>query len=215
MTRTVGEWRARLRAVLGDRIALALGGLLGVAYLVVYLWVIGDLALHGRGGWMLRTVADPWGTLWSVRGPFYFEAIMVAEIGPATWLVSPLNLALGAFLAGLVALNIAAGTTLARSPKACGFTRGAGALASLPALLAGSACCAPAVALLLGIQMSVALLSLFQWLIPLAVALMVGTLIWTLYQLPGVPQRPMRITPFAASRAPRQPRPGRSSGRSG
>ena len=47
---------------------------------------------------------------------------------------------------------------------------------SFPALLAGSACCAPAIVLILGIQVSSLFMTVFQVLIPVSVLLLLVTL---------------------------------------
>lgn len=93
-----------------------------------------------------------------------------------TILLSPLNIAIGAVLAALVGLNLLGTWIAVRYPKACEFNRSTGVLASLPALLSGGACCNPAVILILGLQMSSALVTAFQILIPVSAVLLLITL---------------------------------------
>lgn len=52
-----------------------------------------------------------------------------------------------------------------------------GLLASLPAVLSGAACCGPVVLILVGIQASGAILTTFQFLLPVAVLMLAGSLI--------------------------------------
>jgi len=48
--------------------------------------------------------------------------------------------------------------------------------AGLPALLSGTVCCGPAILLVVGVQATAGLLAVFQWLLPVAVVLLVGSL---------------------------------------
>ncbi|MFC6976069.1 hypothetical protein ACFQL1_17450 [Halomicroarcula sp. GCM10025709] len=55
---------------------------------------------------------------------------------------------------------------------------GAGAAAGLPGLLSGVACCGPTILLVVGVQASAGVLAVFQWLLPVAVLSLLGTLLW-------------------------------------
>lgn len=79
-------------------------------------------------------------------------------------------------LAVLAGLNLMVTWMAFRQPRACRFNRSTGILASLPALLAGSACCAPAIILILGLQISSLFVTVFQVLIPVSIALLLVTL---------------------------------------
>lgn len=61
------------------------------------------------------------------------------------------------------------------SPGSAG--RSTGVLASLPAVLSGTACCGPVVLIGLGIQASGVLLTAFQYLLPVAALVSVGSLV--------------------------------------
>jgi hypothetical protein len=50
--------------------------------------------------------------------------------------------------------------------------------ASIPGLLAGSTCCAPVLLVVVGIQASGLVLAAFVWLLPVSVALLLGTLVY-------------------------------------
>jgi hypothetical protein len=97
-----------------------------------------------------------------------------------TILISPLNIVVAMLLAVLAGLNLTVTWMAFRQPKACGFNRSTGILASLPALLAGSACCAPAIMLILGLQILSLFVSAFQVLIPVSIALLIVTLVMIL-----------------------------------
>lgn len=91
-------------------------------------------------------------------------------------LVSPLNIAIGLVLGTLAGANLAITYLALRQPRACRFNRATGVLASVPALLAGGACCAPAVVLLLGLQVSSLWIATFQALIRVSAALLLLSL---------------------------------------
>lgn len=52
-----------------------------------------------------------------------------------------------------------------------------GVLAGFPALFSGAACCGPTILLVAGIQASATLVTGFQLLVPVAVAMLVGSLL--------------------------------------
>lgn len=148
-----------------------------LVYLVVYLWMIDHLA-PGLGGYGISVVANPLGKfLQPELGPFMFTPVATVSLGPVTYLFS-LNTVLGGVLAGLVGLNLALTYLVWRQPKACGIGgSSSGFLASIPALLSGTACCGPVVLIVLGIQASGLLLTTFQFLLPAAALLLVGSLV--------------------------------------
>jgi len=156
--------------------ALVFAGV-AVVYWVVYLWMIDHLS-PGLGGYGVSVVADPLGKFLQPQlGPFMFTPVARVSLGPLTYLFS-LNTVLGGVLAGLVGLNLALTYLVWRQPKACGIGgSSSGFLASIPALLSGTACCGPIVLIVLGIQASGLLLTTFQFLLPAAALLLVGSLV--------------------------------------
>jgi hypothetical protein len=100
-----------------------------------------------------------------------------------------LNTLIGVLVAGLVGLNLAVSYLAWTQPAACGVGGPASGLAaSVPALLSGAACCGPVVLLALGIQVSGILLTTVQYLLPVAVLLLVGSLLLVCRQVdPAVP----------------------------
>jgi hypothetical protein len=149
----------------------------GLGYFAVYLVGLGYLGL-GPWGFDLTVVADPLARTTQLRSPFQWEPVALVVAGPFELLFSPLNVVLGSLLAGLVGVNLAVSVVAYRGPAACRLGPGAGAAAGLPGLLSGFACCGPTVLLVVGIQASTAVLTLFRWLIPLTVLALVGTLLW-------------------------------------
>jgi hypothetical protein len=155
-----------------------------LVYLLLYLAVIGDLNLHpGRTGIDFYAVGAPWSRMFAPRAPFHFEALAVLELGPATYLLAPVNLAIGFALALLVGLNAALGLLAWRQPKACYRGTTSGVLAAIPGLLAGGACCGPALFLLLGLQASAGVIALFGVLVPIAALLLLASAVLMIRQI--------------------------------
>lgn len=107
-----------------------------------------------------------------------FEPVALVEFGFGTYLFS-LNTFIGLGIALLVGLNLAVTSVAWQQPKACGVaSSSSGVLVGLPALLSGAACCGPVVLIVFGIQASSTLVTVFQWLVPAAVVLLLGSLVW-------------------------------------
>lgn len=150
---------------------------IGAVYLLLFLVALQDISLGGSGVQFLTT---DWTRMIDRTGAITFEPIAQLTLPGLTILMSPLNILIGAVLAVLAGLNLAVTWLAFRQPKACRFNRSTGILASIPALLAGSACCAPAIVLILGLQISSLFVTVFQVLIPVSIALLVLTLIMIL-----------------------------------
>lgn len=170
----------RTRTALGlpfrrrDAAAVFAGGT--VVYLLGYLYALGHLA-PGLGGVGVSVVADPLSKLLRpALGPLSFTPVAQVRLGPVTYLAS-FNTVIGLGVAALVGLNLALSYLAWRQPASCGIGRSStGLLAGVPALLSGSACCGPVVLIAVGVQASGALLTTFQFLLPAAVLLLVGSL---------------------------------------
>ena len=147
-----------------------------IGYLLVYLYALGHLA-PGIGGFDVTVVSDPLRSFFQTElGPFAFTPVARVVAGPVTFLFS-LNTVLGIVIAGLVGVNLGLTFLAWRQPAACGLrTQSSGLLASIPAVLSGTACCGPIVLIVLGIQASGIIVTAFQFMIPLAVVLLVGSL---------------------------------------
>ena len=173
----LGQTMLAIRGALSRRDGRVTAAVAGVGYLLVYLVGLGHLGL-GPSGLELSVVADPLTRALQLRGPFQWEPVALVVAGPVELLVSPLNVALGSLLALLVGLNLAVSLVAYRGPAACKLGPGAGAAAGLPGILSGFACCGPTILIVLGLQASATVLTLFQWLLPLTVLALVGTLLW-------------------------------------
>ena len=177
--RRLGTTVAVSRGALGRRDALAVLTGSAILYLFAFLYALQNLVVRTSAG-LSVTVADaPVETaLQQGTGPFTYRPAALLELGVVVWEFSPLNTLLGLGIAGLVGLNFALSYLAVTQPRSCGIGAGAGVVASVPALLAGSTCCAPVIVLVLGIQASSALLTAFVWLLPVSVLLLVGTLVY-------------------------------------
>lgn len=175
MSRLLGKLRMILALRPYRRMAVGVGTL----YLLLFLVALQDISLGGRG-FQLLTVE--WTRMFDRTGAITFEPIAQVTLPGVTLLISPLNILIGIVLAVLAGLNLTVTWLAFRQPKACRFNRSTGILASLPALLAGSACCAPAIVLILGLQVSSLFVTVFQVLIPVSVAILLVTLVMILHR---------------------------------
>ena len=177
LTRTAAAtgWTVRRR----DAGAVVLGT--SIVYLFGFLLVRGDVLLVGgaTGGLTIEIVSNPLAVMFEPGpGPFTFEPIALIEIAAVQFLFSPLNLLLSAIVAVLVGVNFALSYLAIVRPTACGLGAGSGILAAVPALLSGSACCAPVLLLVLGIGAGGVLLSAVTWLYPIGILLLVLSTIY-------------------------------------
>lgn len=184
-----------LRGVL-SRTALAVRGTLSrpdgivsflfvtVVYLLSYLWTLRQFTFSGRGGVELFVVETPLATAFAQQSSFVFRPIARLEIGPILVLVSPVNIALGLGLAILVGCTIAVSVVSWRSPTACRLGASAGVTAGIPGLISGVACCGPQLLVVIGLQASAGVIAAVQWMVPIAVTLLIGSLLWVGNQVP-------------------------------
>ena len=147
-----------------------------LSYLLVYLVTVGDLAVGAGGGVSVRVI-DDLSRAFASAGFFRFGAIAVVGLGPVTYLFSPLNAVVAATLSVLVGANVGLTYLGTIQPTACGLERSTGVLAGVPALLSGAACCGPTILLVVGVQASATIITGFQFLVPLALVLLVGSLL--------------------------------------
>lgn len=168
---------AATTAVLRRRDATLVVAGTAAGYLVLYLYALGHLA-PGLGGFDVTVVSGALAKfLQPELGPFSFTPVARVSVGPVTYLFS-LNTILGLGIAGLVGLNLGLTYLAWRQPAACGIgSSSSGFLASVPAVLSGTACCGPIVFVVLGIQASGILVTAFQFLLPIAVLLLLGSLV--------------------------------------
>jgi hypothetical protein len=169
--------RAALAAAAGRRDTRLVFVGLGAGYLLVYLATVGDLSFGtGSGPLTVQTVEDL-SLAFKTTGFFRYEAIALVTAGSVTYLFSPLNLVVAGALSALVGANGALSYLGIVQPRACGLEASSGVFASVPALLSGAACCGPTILLVIGVQASASIVAGFQLLVPLAVVLLIGSLL--------------------------------------
>lgn len=153
-------------------------------YLLVFLWAIGDLFIQSGVGFGIEVVPEPLSRMFEPGpGTFTYEGIALISAGEVLLLFSPINVAIGLGISVLVGLNMGLTYLAIVQPKSCGLEASSGLFASIPALLAGSACCAPAIFLALGITATGSLLTVFSLLVPIGVVLLIGSLIYLAGQI--------------------------------
>lgn len=179
--RTFSRTRFAVGATLRRRDGLAVVAITTVGYLLAYLYVIGHLTVDGDDEVSVLVAADPLSRLFEQSlGPLSFEPVARISFGAGTYLFS-LNTLLGLGIAVLVGLNLGVTYLAWKQPNACGLgasEASSGLLAVVPALLSGTACCGPIFLIVFGVQASGVLLTAFQWLLPVAVGLLFGSLLW-------------------------------------
>jgi hypothetical protein len=152
-------------------------GSVAVLYALFYLYVIGDIDL-GPAQWRWQSLEWQWQRLFAQRSSWHFEALALLELGYLLILLSPANMLIAALLGSLLALNLHGALAL-RERAACRLSENAAWSAGVwPALLAGGACCAPSLLLMLGIPGMGAFIGLFAWLVPLSATLLVASRCW-------------------------------------
>lgn len=182
LERSVDQSAAVFQSLVGYPSALLVTGLVTVLYLAVYLVALGHLN-PGSGAIGLTVVADPFARSLQRVSMLTFEPVALLELGVASLQVAPANVALGVILGVLAGLNAALGWLAWRRP-ACRVDSGAGALAGVPALLSGAACCGPTLLFVLGVQVTSAALAAVVWLVPLSIILLLASLVFAASRLP-------------------------------
>ncbi len=171
----------------------------GIGYMVLYLYVIGDLDIVGPPWWGIQVSELSLQQMLASRSTLLFESVATIEAGYVIWLVSPINLMIALFMGGLLAANLH-GAIFLRRQAACSIDPSPGGGNSamvggmIPALLAGGACCAPSLILLLGIPGLGAMSAFFGWLIPLSVLILGLNRLWQ-HHLGAPPMLSLRRAP--------------------
>jgi hypothetical protein len=158
-----------LRRTLTDPASQAIAWAVAVVYVLLFQIAVADLTIDGTVRPASIFVVESWqGLVLRTRAPFQFEAVAVLEAPFLVWLVSPVNIAIGLALGLLTGVQISLVRIARRCAVSCGLRPAAGVLAAVPGLLAGSACCAPILFVLLGVQVTASLITLMGLLVPAA-----------------------------------------------
>ena len=167
------ETARKTRAVIADNLGVFV--VASAAYLAAYLFIIGDLS-YVAGGSGFAVEFGSLSNAFRRVSTFYFEPVASVAAGPIFLLVSVGNLLIGGVVAALVGANLTFTYVSFRNPSACSARNKTGLLSAVPALAAGTACCAPTIFIVLGIQASAGLLALQSLALPVSVALLVVAL---------------------------------------
>lgn len=123
-------------------------------YIFLFLILIGDITYASRlaqDAPSLQIVEDWTERIFRQKISFNYEPVAALYVTRnLVFLISPVNLALGAVLAVLIGLNIGFLAFALEKPKVCGAKSYGGVVASVPGLFLGFACCAPTILIALG-----------------------------------------------------------------
>ncbi len=110
-----------------------------------------------------------------------FNPPAILYLGDGVALGPPVPLALAALLLGaLVGANVAVAVeSLTRRAIACARSGVSALIGTLPSFLASFSCCAPTVLLVLGANFAVGVVAVVPFVVPVAAALLVGSLLWS------------------------------------
>jgi len=185
----------QLTDCLSDRVARRAGLWTGVAFLLLYLYSVGNIVIapgvdlaFGRPIPAASVVSDWAAKMWKPIAPFVWEPIVALyPIRSVALFISVPNVLLALLLASLIGINTAVATARARliagAQSRGGFL--SGFLASFPALLTGFTCCVPTIVLALGslaAVFTVAAITITPYFLPVAAIALIGNFIWGLRQ---------------------------------
>jgi hypothetical protein len=147
-------------------------------FFTLYSFATRQLTVTDQAGLSTQFANNAWETMLEQTSFLQFEPVLRLNGVYLSYFLNPFDLLIAITLAVLTGVNLALSYAAIKQPQACSVSQTRGFLASLPALLAGSACCAPTILLVLGVQASTALLTVFSFLLPTAFILLCGSLIW-------------------------------------
>ena len=158
-----------------------------IVYLLLYLFASQFLIISSEPAdafFDILIVPDWKELLIRQRIPFTFESIGSITITPYVQLFLAIpNLIIGSLLSLLVGLNVMLSAYSISRLRLKGL-KGLGMLfGTIPAIASGAACCVPVIILVLGIQLSIVILTIFAFFIPLAFLLLILTLWWSLHRI--------------------------------
>ena len=201
---------------INDPLARRFGLWGGVAFLVLYLYSVGNIViapgvdLTSGSSIPSASIAPDWDDkIWKPIAPFVWEPIVALyPVRSVALFISVPNMLLALLLGTLVGFNmavaIARASPVVTAKGGGGFLRGF--FASLPALLTGFTCCVPTLILVLGslaAAFTVAAVAITPYFLPLAAIALISNLLWSMRQLscaPPATQDPNKTHPFIKKR---------------
>ena len=121
------------------------------------------------------------------RAPFLFESIGALHFGPFMLFLSIPNIVIASALGLLVAANVAVSYFSFRALGLRGVRDLHALIGTIPALVSGAACCVPTLILVVGLQLTATLATVWSWLVPASALLLAGSLWWSLHRMPQQP----------------------------
>jgi hypothetical protein len=169
------------------------------AYLLLYLVVTGFVVFSAGGEHLVFgiNIASNWqDNIFRMRAPFLFESIGVVYLTEyvAVFLSIP-NLILASILSTIVSWNIAVSYYIFRMVGWKGKSGVVSLVGTIPALLGGAVCCVPTLIIVIGLQFTATLATVWAWFVPLSFVLLVASLMWALKQAqenPAICKTPRR-----------------------
>jgi hypothetical protein len=158
-------------------------------YIVIYLSATQHLiftdSIDGAKSFFSFDILPNWQDLiFRQRSTFLFEPIGVAYLSPNIKLfLSVPNIIIGAFLSLLVSLNVAVSYYSFRSLSLGGFHGVTSLLGTIPAIVSGTACCVPTLILVIGLQLTATLATIWVLFVPISILLLFLSLWWSLYRI--------------------------------
>ncbi len=160
----------------------------GLAYFIIYLAAIRNLIVSAPMGEeksffefiLLPTWQD---LLFRERAPFLFEPIGAFYIGNIRLFLSVPNILLATLLGLLVAFNLALSYYSLRLLQLRGVRGFTSLLSTIPAILSGMACCTPTIILLIGLQVTATIITVWSFFIPLSILLLSISVWWSLHKI--------------------------------
>ncbi len=160
----------------------------GLAYFIIYLAAIRNLIVSAPMGeekpffefMLLPTWQD---LLFRERAPFLFEPIGAFYIGNVKLFLSIPNIFLATLLGLLVAFNLALSYYSLRLLQLGGVRGFTSLLSTIPAILSGMACCAPTIILLIGLQVTATIITIWSFMVPLSALLLFISVWWSLHKI--------------------------------
>lgn len=175
-----------LKQVFAERRYRRVAWVVFLLYTLIYLLVTRFIVVSGApaevffGAEFLPNWMD---VVFRQRAPFLFESIGSIQLTPyVTIFLSIPNLILAFILSELVALNIAISYFVFRKVGWQGGKGVASLIGTIPALLGGAACCVPTLILVLGLQFTATLSTVWPLFVPLSILLLIGSLWWVIRQ---------------------------------
>lgn len=149
-----------------------------LVFITLYLFATQQMVVTAEVEGSVQVADNPWSTMLDQTSFIQFEPILRLNGVYLAYFFNPFDTMIALVLAGLTGVNLAISYAAIKQPRACSVSQTRNVLTTLPALLAGSACCAPTLLLILGIQASTALLTVFSYLIPGAIVLLILNIVW-------------------------------------